>query len=301
DAADLFDIFPGLTIGSTTAVPAGTGLTSFTSSWPGSTVTMSLISPSGKVIDSSSTDPNVVHLVYDTSETFSILNPESGTWTVKLYGAQVAFTGEMTRLRVNSSPAQLPNPIARFSQTPNASAGSGAPVSFDASASTASSSITSYDWYFGDGESASGIKVSHAYAVPGTYTTQLVVTDAGGRVSVATGSALAVIKSARVVITTGSTTRAVLAKTGRMTFTTKVFDSATGLPVAGIPVTVHVSGRLFSYEVTCTAATNAAGVATCVTGNGNLVLIKSPQPYTATTPRTAVYEAGIGYGTIGLG
>jgi PKD repeat protein len=45
--------------------------------------------------------------------------------------------------------------------------------------------IVSYDWTFGDGGSASGSQPMHAYAVAGTYTVTLTVTDDTGR----TGSA----------------------------------------------------------------------------------------------------------------
>ena len=44
--------------------------------------------------------------------------------------------------------------------------------------------ITSYAWTFGDGGSASGMTVSHAYATAGSYTVRLTVTDNLG----ATGS-----------------------------------------------------------------------------------------------------------------
>src|SRR5207249_2844856 len=40
--------------------------------------------------------------------------------------------------------------------------------------------ITSYAWMFGDGGSASGMAVSHAYAVPGAYNATLTVTDSRG-------------------------------------------------------------------------------------------------------------------------
>jgi PKD repeat protein len=48
--------------------------------------------------------------------------------------------------------------------------------------------IRSYDWDFGDGTTGSGASVQHAYAVTGTYTVVLTVTDDAGRMSTATTS-----------------------------------------------------------------------------------------------------------------
>jgi YVTN family beta-propeller protein len=49
---------------------------------------------------------------------------------------------------------------------------------FDGSGSTAAlGAITAYDWLFGDGASASGPTVTHAYAAPGTYDVSLTVTN----------------------------------------------------------------------------------------------------------------------------
>ncbi|ELZ79443.1 chitinase [Haloferax larsenii JCM 13917] len=51
-------------------------------------------------------------------------------------------------------------------------------VSFDASDSTGS--IDSYDWDFGDGESATGKTVSHSFGSTGSYTVELTVTGTDG-------------------------------------------------------------------------------------------------------------------------
>jgi PKD repeat protein len=48
---------------------------------------------------------------------------------------------------------------------------------FVAKATTVVDSIKSYEWDFGDGETASGESVSHEWAEAGTYTVKLVVTD----------------------------------------------------------------------------------------------------------------------------
>ena len=55
-------------------------------------------------------------------------------------------------------------------------------VVFDSSAShTASSSIVSRQWNFGDGITASGVSVSHTFPDPGTFTATLTITDATGK------------------------------------------------------------------------------------------------------------------------
>jgi len=53
-------------------------------------------------------------------------------------------------------------------------------VEFDGSGSAdADGSISSYDWEFGDGSTATGVQVSHSYGSPGDYTVTLTVIDDG--------------------------------------------------------------------------------------------------------------------------
>jgi PKD repeat protein len=55
-------------------------------------------------------------------------------------------------------------------------------VRFDGSGSTGRGSpIVSFVWQFGDGDSASGSRVTHTYASPGSYTVELIVIDRRGR------------------------------------------------------------------------------------------------------------------------
>ncbi len=58
--------------------------------------------------------------------------------------------------------------------------------SFDASGSQDDSGIDIYHWDFGDGQTGSGVSVSHGYAVAGSYTVTLTVTDTEGLVDSAT-------------------------------------------------------------------------------------------------------------------
>ncbi|PIE60382.1 MAG: hypothetical protein CSA31_02340, partial [Desulfobulbus propionicus] len=54
-------------------------------------------------------------------------------------------------------------------------------VSYDASSSTGD--IASYAWSFGDGDSSSANNIDHTFSVPGTYQTQLTLTDSDGYTS----------------------------------------------------------------------------------------------------------------------
>jgi len=53
----------------------------------------------------------------------------------------------------------------------------GETVTFDASPSYSPRGIIRYDWYFGDGTTAEGVKVQHVFTKPGNYTVILTVTD----------------------------------------------------------------------------------------------------------------------------
>lgn len=74
------------------------------------------------------------------------------------------------------------NPTATFFVTPS-SPNVGQTVTFNASTSVAAPghSITSYEWDFGDGRTAGGATVTHAYTAPGSYTVLLRTTDSAGR------------------------------------------------------------------------------------------------------------------------
>lgn len=66
----------------------------FSLSWMGSDVELSLVSPSGRVIDRDTTAPDVEHDLGATYESYGITNPEPGQWQVKLFGADVPAGGE---------------------------------------------------------------------------------------------------------------------------------------------------------------------------------------------------------------
>ncbi len=110
----------------------------------------------------------------DPSHTYA--KPDTYTVTLTVTDAE-GKTGKVSHLvRI----AEVP-PIAAFSvSTPSPTAGQ--PVAFDSSASSdPGGAIASYEWSFGDGESASGATPSHTYAKAGSYTVTLKVADDEGK------------------------------------------------------------------------------------------------------------------------
>ncbi len=84
-------------------------------------------------------------------------------------------------------------PTAVFTSSPT-SPGVNQDVFFNASQSTPAPgrTITSYDWSFGDGATASGVVQAHKYTAPGSYQVQLTTTDDAGSVGRSTPSTLQV-------------------------------------------------------------------------------------------------------------
>ena len=98
---------------------------------------------------------------------------EAAIYPVVLTPSQIA--AHYAASPAGSGTANTP-PTAAFTQS-----ASGLTVATDASSSTDSEGpIASYAWTFGDGASATGRTASHDYAVAGSYTVTLQVTDAGG-------------------------------------------------------------------------------------------------------------------------
>jgi parallel beta-helix repeat protein len=78
----------------------------FTSMWPGSDVVMTLITPSGRIINRSTNAPDVTHINTPTSEIYEIDNPEEGYWDIELFGADVT-SGEEVDVSVKALPGDF--------------------------------------------------------------------------------------------------------------------------------------------------------------------------------------------------
>ena len=82
-------------------VPSDQSYATFFTTWPGSEVSMSLVSPSGRQIDPSTTDGDVYHAKGNTYEIYTIQEPEAGQWTVDLYGTELPPGGEEVNFEVS--------------------------------------------------------------------------------------------------------------------------------------------------------------------------------------------------------
>ncbi|MGE5527305.1 MAG: PKD domain-containing protein [Methanosarcina sp.] len=136
-------------------VPYGGHSLHAVSSWPGSTVTMSLVSPAGEVYDADS--PNVRSGSTATSEWLEVPDPEAGNWKVRLYGDDVDEEGETAQVSVY---ADLPAPQAPDIQVHSAPV-AGEADTFDLSADGPGG--TSFEWTFSDGGAAAGATVRHSF------------------------------------------------------------------------------------------------------------------------------------------
>lgn len=122
------------------------------------------------------------------THTFSAGNNFTVTLTVT---NDRGLTASSTQTLGVGAPA-LPTPLFTFS--PDAP-GVNEAVFFNASTSTPGtghSSIASYRWSFGDGQTGSGITVSHQFATAGNYLVQLTVTDEAGQSNTSTGTTITV-------------------------------------------------------------------------------------------------------------
>jgi alpha-tubulin suppressor-like RCC1 family protein/N-acetylmuramoyl-L-alanine amidase len=93
---------PGETVQFPCVVELDQRAAAFAAWWKGSTVGMTLVTPDGQVIGPDTTDPNVYHDGSLTHEFYSIIDPQPGEWTVRLFGDDVPAEGEDVTVDVST-------------------------------------------------------------------------------------------------------------------------------------------------------------------------------------------------------
>lgn len=131
-------------------------------------------------------------------------------------------------------------------------------VSFDGSKSTAASgsTLSSYQWQFGDDSSASGSTATHVYHQAGTYTATLTVTDSTGVRNVAstpivvTPPASASKQAAKAATTTTAASLTATTATATTTTTTTIAaNTTTATSATAAPASASSSLRLEAGEI----------------------------------------------------
>jgi PKD repeat protein len=128
---------------------------------------------------------------------------QNGTYTVTLTVTDDDGTTDTT----NATKTVLNRvPIAFFTESAE-TVSSGESIHFDASASyDPDGTVVAYSWDFGDGSTATGITVDHAYDNNGVYTVTLTVTDDDGATDSATTTKNALNRSPVASFTENATT-----------------------------------------------------------------------------------------------
>lgn len=152
---------------------------SLVSGWAGSDVSLSLRSPSGRLIDRSTTAADVTRETQPTFEHLEVLDPEPGTWTAELFGAEVPSHGEAVRLSIYQADKQNNPPVGRIVPRVHGDA-----LVLDAASSTDTDGhIVSYDWYISDAthdDVMQGVQVSVPLMADERTITLVVTDDRGG-------------------------------------------------------------------------------------------------------------------------
>lgn len=136
---------------------------------------------------------------------------------------------------------------------PDATALWGVPVSFHASAvdpGPADQPTLAFTWSFGDGTSAAGADVTHAYTAPGLYPVSVSVADKDGGVGTA-GLSATIAQRATTLVYTGATQ----GLPNKYTTLSATLSDELGQPVAGRTVSFTLGSQ------TASAVTDSSGVA----------------------------------------
>lgn len=243
-----------------TKVPLGQKQVSFSTSWAGSDIEMTLRSPSGRVVDRNTIAPDVIHDLGATFEVYTILNPEPGDWEVRLFGLDVPAGGEDVIFSFTNIPSTTEQSTSTSVNPTNAKVGDTATVTVSLNSVPAEGGYTSAEFTCTYDESlleVSNIKVGTLFgadvvsAINGPQGGNFIVAIAGSNGNKATTSGAA------------------------FTFDVKALHAGQ----ASVKCTARVSkgdGNIISLPST--------GPATLTIGGGTITPTFTPMPTGSTTP-----------------
>lgn len=157
----------------------------------------------------------------------TITDPAEGTWFIIVRGVQASSDVQLDAYWF-AGPLANVAPVADFSVSADE-----LQASFTDSSSDSDGSIVSYSWDFGDGDSATDQNPIHDYAVAGSYTVSLTVTDDEG----ATGST-----NQTVTVSDGSNTTGGFTETGLAPAQGENLSYTLDVPAGATSLDVDISG-----------------------------------------------------------
>ncbi len=238
------------------------------------------------------TDASTIADGTQNSFTYNWTFSDGGTSFVKNPVHNYTATGPFTTTLVVTSAAGCSDDTLKTISTiyaaPVAAFGSpaeicfGSPVNFTDSSKAANSTVTQWQWNFGDGTAvATQQNPSHNYTTPGTYTVSLTVTSTIGCVSAVTSKTVVVnplptadfTPSAPSCVTkTVTFTDGSLANTGALNKWT--WDFGDGSPASNMPSPTHTYATAGTYTVTLQVETDKG----CVSSVKSKPVVISPLP-----------------------
>jgi len=160
---------------------ASTILTSSTT-WGGSDVQTTLVSQSGRVIDRTTSDSDVLHILGPNYEIYRVENPEDGQWTVEFFGLDIPPEGESFFHETSLLPTNIPpTAIAMDDITVEATSFAGASVILDGSQSfDPNGDVLSFTWKDSGGNTISQSQIDVVTLSLGEHIITLTVDDGRG-------------------------------------------------------------------------------------------------------------------------
>lgn len=177
---ETFEVGPAETVIGSTNVGPGQQLLSIVTQWPGSDVTLALVSPSGVRYTRDDPGAGVVHDVGPTWEQYEITSPQQGAWRFELFGKDVNTGGEPVTVMATTEPFANVPPIAKVSYVENAD---GTLTFSSAQSSDPDGQIAVRQWYVSLGSDTEVRSEGETVTVPldsGGKNITLVVTDDRG-------------------------------------------------------------------------------------------------------------------------
>ncbi|MDA0138789.1 HYR domain-containing protein [Solirubrobacter deserti] len=214
--------------------------------WPGSTVSLSFVSPGGTVVDEDS--PGVVSMRTPTSHKLVLANPGPGTWKLRVTGDDVHEDEPVDVEAFTTTPDRAPPSVAARAERVDGTASTFRLIADGPADAT-------HTWAFSDGGVATGARVEHRFTNAGELWATLKTAAADGQTTWTPLTVRGADASAPVIATAADVVAEAASGAGRaVEFTPPSATDGVGAPIG--TTCAPASGSVFALgatEVTCSA------------------------------------------------